>query len=274
MKRTLIVVVALFAGALPAVVLGATGGSAIGRMAGAKTTTRTTTTTLGSIGGSTVLGATKTPIGSPSCPPDPAKNGCNIVLTRATGLETLRDGVAYPTTVKKAGEIVAFTVGLAAITGSAQESAHQEIHVLDTDYGGVSLAGITVLKGGKGTAGNRPWTVAAVSPFEHLQPFLGYTVQFPLPHPIQVTPGETVALTVPTWAPVLSYLLTKSKFAYRQSRKTNCPNSGHYQNAQTTIGQVTPYKCDYAGTRVEYDVTEVYNAPAPKKYVHSKRQPG
>jgi hypothetical protein len=268
MKRILIVVVALFAGALPAVVMGATSKSSK-----AKTTSTKSTTTLGTIGGSTVLGATKTPISSPVCPPDPAKNGCNIVLTRATALETIRDGIDYPTTVKKAGELVAFTVGLAAIAGTSQETPHQEIHNLDTKFGGVTLAGITVLKGGKGTAGSRPWTVAAVSPVEHLQPFLGYTVQFPLATPIQVTPGETVGLTVPTWAPVLTYLLNKKNFAYRQSRKTNCSNAGAFQNAQIRIGQVTPYKCDYPGTRAEYSVTEVYAAPAPKHYVHSKRQP-
>jgi hypothetical protein len=269
MKRTLIVVVALFAGALPAAVLGATGTSAKGKTTTAKTTT-TTTTSLGTIGGSTVLGQTSTPLRTPTC----ATSLCQIVLTRATGLETISDGVGYPTTIKKAGQLVAFTVDLAAITGTASESAHAEIHGLDTAYGGVTLAGITVLKPGKGSAGSKPWTVAAVSPFEHLQPFLGYTVQFPLATPIQVTPGETVGLTVPTWAPVLSYDLNTKKFAYRQSRKTNCANAGHYQNAQVTIGQTTPYKCDYAGTRVEYNVTEIYAAPRPKHYTHSKRLPG
>jgi hypothetical protein len=195
------------------------------------------------------------------------------VLTRATALETLRDGVAYPTKVKTAGELVAFTLGLARIDGIGTTSAHDEIHDLDSNYGGVTLAGIAVLKGGKGSAGNRPWTVEAVSPLEHLQPYLGYVVEFPLATPIQVTPGETVALTVPTWAPVLSYNLNKKKFAYRQSRKTNCAHSGSFQDAQTVIGDTTPYVCDYAGTRAEYDVTEVLSAPRPKSYVHATRQP-
>jgi hypothetical protein len=273
MKRILIVAVALVAGALPAAVLGATGPQK--KKTTTTTTTKSTTTTtttaasFGSIGGTTVLGATKTPISSPTC----ATSSCNIVLTRASALETLRDGVAYPTTVKAAGELVAFTVGLAKIDGIGTVSAHTEIHDLDTNFGGVTLAGITVLKGGKGTAGNKPWTVEAVSPFEHLQPYLGYTVEFPLATPIQVTAGETVALTVPTWAPVLSYNLNKKKFAYRQSRKTNCANAGSFEDAQTVIGDTTPYKCDYAGTRVEYTVTEILNAPRPKSYVHATRRP-
>jgi hypothetical protein len=274
MKRILIVVVALLAGALPAAVLGATTKSQkkTTTTTTAKSTTTTTTSgpaSLGSIGGTTVLGATKTPISEPTC----ATSSCNIVLTRASALETLRDGVAYPTKVKASGELVAFTVGLARIDGIGTLTAHQEIHDLDSTYGGVSLAGITVLKGGKGSAGNRPWTVEAVSPFEHLQPYLGYTVEFPLATPIQVTAGETVALTVPTWAPVLSYALNKKKFAYRQSRKTNCANAGSFEDAQTVIGDTTPYKCNYAGTRVEYDVTEILSAPAPKTYVHPPRKP-
>src|ERR1700685_111537 len=211
MKRILIVVVALVAGALPAAVMGAQ--SPQKKTTTTTTTTKTTTAStapLGSIGGTAVLGATKTPIKPPVC----ATSACQIVLTRATALETLRDGIAYPTTVKTAGEIVAFTVGLAQITATPTASAHEQIHNLDSTYGGVTLAGITVLKGGKGKAGNRPWTVEAVSPFEHLQPYLGYTVEFPLATPIQVTPGETVALTVPTWAPVLSYDLHGKKFVY------------------------------------------------------------
>ena len=70
----------------------------------------------------------------------------------------------------------------------------------------------------------------------HLQPYLGYVVQFPLATPIPVVPGEVVALTVPTWAPVLTYNLS-TKIAYRQSRTANCAHAGHYQNAQLTIGQ-------------------------------------
>ncbi len=274
MKRILIVIVALFAGALPAAVLGATSKSQkkTTTTTTAKTTT-TTTTTPPPIGGTTVLGATSTPLRPPVC----ATSSCAIVLTRATALETIRDGVTYPTTVKKAGQLVAFTVALAKIgkivTPTGTESAHDVIAGLDARYGGTTRVALTVLKGGKGAAGNRPWTVVAESPIFHVQPYLGYVVQIPLTTPIQVTPGEVVALSVPTWATVLSYNLNTKKFAYRQSRKTNCKFAGSFEDAQLTVGQTTQYKCDYAGTRVEYNATEVFAAPYPKNYVHSPRQP-
>jgi hypothetical protein len=260
MKRSLIAALALLAGTTPAV-LAATSSS--------KTTTTTTTTTTTSskppvtIGGTVVLGATKTPVIPPVCP----TAACNIVLTRATGLETIRDGVSYPTTVKYAGTLVAFTVGLAKLSNNSK-TALSEISRLDANYGGVAQAGITVLKPGPAPNRSRFWSVAGSSPLFHLQPYLGFDVQFPLATQIPVVPGETVALTVPTWAPVLSYNLSTTQFSYRQSRKSNCSNPGAFNNAQLTIGQGTNYVCDYAGTRVEYNVTEITTPPVPKHFVH------
>jgi hypothetical protein len=258
MKRSLIAGLALLAGATPAVLAATTSG---------KTTTTTTTTTTTkppiTIGGTVLLGATTTLVAPPTCP----TSACNIVLTRSTGLETIRDGVSYPTTVKYAGTVVAFTVGLAKLSNNAT-TAHNEIARLNANYGGVAQAGITILKPGPSPNRARFWSVVAESPIFHLQPYLGYNVEFPLVTQIPVLPGEVIALTVPTWAPVLSYNLSTTQFAYRQSRKTNCANPGAFNNAQLTIGQGTNYVCDYAGTRVEYNATEITTPPIPKNYVH------
>jgi hypothetical protein len=210
-----------------------------------------------------VLGATKTPVTPPVCP----TKACNIVLTRSTGLETLRDGASYPTTVKYAGTIVAFTVGLAKLSNNAK-TALSDIQHLDASYGGPPEAGITVLKPGLPGHGSNYLTVVATSPMFHVQPFLGYNVEIPLATQIPVVPGELVALTVPTWAPVLSYNLPTKEFSYRQSRKSNCANPGSFNNAQLTIGQNRNYGCVYPGTRVEYSATEITTPPIPKHYVH------
>jgi 6-phosphogluconolactonase (cycloisomerase 2 family) len=79
-----------------------------------------------------------------------------------------------------------------------------------------------------------------------------------------VTRGETIALTTPTWAPVLSIDLSTDHFAYRQSRSRNCNSPPSTTQAQTQVGQGTRYVCDYPGTRVEYSATEVTN-PVPTK---------
>ena len=206
------------------------------------------------------LGQTATPLVAPVCPKGVSQANCTIVLTQVTALETIRDGSNYPTTVKKAGEVVAFSLGLSSLS-SDKATAKQDISFLNSAYGGVAEAQLTILRP-LGPRNHFQWGVAAQSPVYHLQKYLGQVVQFPLAQPLPVVPGETVALTVPTWAPVLSFDLPPKQFAYRQSRKANCTHPASALQAQLTIGASATYKCDYAGTRVEYTASEV-TSPAP-----------
>lgn len=206
------------------------------------------------------LGATTTPLIAPACPKGVAPSQCTIILTRATALETIRDDVAYPSTVKHAGRIVAFTVGLSALSTNST-TAQNDVQFLDKTYGGDAQVELTVLKRvGKKTAWT--WQVVATSPLVDVQPYLGQVVQFPLTTSIPVVRGETIALTTPTWAPVLSIDLSTHNFAYRQSRTANCNNPPSTSQAQVTVGGNAKYSCDYPGTRVEYSATEVTN-PVP-----------
>jgi hypothetical protein len=223
------------------------------------------------------LGQTSSPIIAPSCPKGVAPANCTIILTQVTALATIRDGVTYPTTVKKDGYIVAFTLGLSRLS-SNRATALSDIKYLDKAYGGTTKAGITVLspvlvktKKGKKTVTKQKqftWKVKAQSPLFHLQPYLGQVVQFPLQTNLPVAAGDVVALTVPTWAPVLSINQPMDKFAYRQSRSSGCANPPTTSAAQTTTGVETKYACDYPGTRVEYSATEITSPVPPKNYVH------
>jgi hypothetical protein len=218
------------------------------------------------------------PLIAPVCPPGVRSTNCTIVLTRSTALATVRDGLGYPTKVTKAGWIVAFTLGLSQLSSNpATERSY--IRTLDRAYGGGTCAqvdapscqaqaGLTVLAPGRR---KYEWKVVAQTPMIHLQQFLGTVAQFPLApsgsktyYALPVVPGDVIALTVPTWAPVLTYGQSPKKFAYRQSRMANCSNPAASQQAQLTIGADTQYICDYAGTRVEYSATEVTN-PATAK---------
>jgi hypothetical protein len=216
------------------------------------------------------LGATKTPLVAPTCPPNATPIQCTIILTRATALETIRDSVAYPTKVKRAGAIVAFTVGLSSLS-SDRTTRFNDLKFLDHTYGGTTQIAVTVLRP-VGAKKLFQWKVVAQSPLFHVQPYLGEVVQFPLSTSLPVAPGDAVALTTPTWAPVLSIDLTKNAFAYRQSRRANCGHPPGVSQAQMTIGATSRYTCDYPGTRVEYTATEVTTPPIPKNYVHGKRR--
>lgn len=215
------------------------------------------------------LGSTATPLAAPACPKGVSAANCTIILTQVTALETIRDRVAYPTTVKRAGRIVAFTVGLSRLN-SNRATARRDIHFLDQTYGGTTRAAITVLKP-VGSKAKRRWVVAAEGPVIHLQPYLGQVVQFALPTSLPVTRGDVVGLTVPTWAPVLSIQVPSTSFAYRQSRSTHCKNPPSTNVAQLKIGQSAQYGCNYAGTRVEYSATEVTN-PVAIAPIHAKKK--
>lgn len=222
------------------------------------------------------LGQTASPLAAPACPAGTSPSQCYIIQTHTTAVQTVSDGVLNPTMVKSPGWIVAFTVGLSKLSSSAKTEASY-LHTLNRAHGGPPQLELTVLKPGP----KNSYKVVASSGVYHVTPFLGQVLQEPLALPntfsaftaLKVTKGEVLGLTVPTWAPVLSYGLSTQKFAYRQSRRANCKNAPGTQTAQLTVGQSTQYVCNYTGTRVEYSATEITNTPYPKTYVHATRRP-
>jgi hypothetical protein len=236
------------------------------------------------IAGIVELGATTTPLLAPppcaslnscptvtKCPPSNIAANCyDIILTQVTALTTVGDGIGYPTRATKAGQIVAFTVGLSRLFTS-RTTTKQAIHTLDQAYGGTARVAIAVLKE-TGPRLLRHWIVVAESPIFHVQPFLGQVVQFPLNTSLQILPGEAVALTTPTWAPVLSINLSTRKFAYRQSRTTSCNKPPATNAAQLSPGDAANYQCFYPGTRVEYTATEVTD-PVAMNPIHAPDEP-
>jgi hypothetical protein len=217
------------------------------------------------------VGQTKTPLTAPACPKGTSTSSCKIVLERTTAIQTKSDGVAKPTVVKQDGWIVAFTVGLSRLSSNAK-TVHSLLHGLDSAYGGTPQLSLSVLKPGA----NGAYTVRAQSGSYHLIPFLGQVLTEPMSLPpkftaftaLRVEKGDVLALTVPTWAPILTYNLSASQFSYAQSRTTNCDAAAASQTAQTRVGSSQKYGCAYTGTRVQYSATEVTNVPYPKHYPH------
>jgi hypothetical protein len=186
-------------------------------------------------------------------------------------METVADGLLNPTRARHAGRVVAFTVGLSALDTN-RSIRKQEIQQEDLNFGGTTRVQVTVLRR-VGAARHLRWKVTAQSSAFHVQPYLGHVVQIPLNRTLPVRAGDMIALTTPTWAPVLALNQDQKKFAYRQSRKSNCSKAPGASQAQETIGQKTVYGCKYPGTRVEYTATEVTTTPYPKNYVHAPDVP-
>lgn len=216
------------------------------------------------------IGETTTPLSVPSCPKQSSLAACHIVLTRTTALQVTSDAVINPMRVNQQGWLVSFSVGLSRLVPKASERA-AIIKGLDSRYGGAPEIAISVLQPEPGNA----YKLVAQSATYTLTPFLGQLLQEPFSLPPRFTSftalpvfrGDVVALTVPTWAPVLALNLSAGRFSYRQSRRANCNNPAANQTAQTQIGQSGTYGCYYTGTRLEYGATEIIDTKVPRTYV-------
>src|ERR1700722_18833245 len=216
------------------------------------------------------LGQTTTPLSAPACPKQSSLADCHIVLTRTTALQMMSDAVINPMRVNQQGWIVSFTVGLSRLVAQPKERAGI-IKGLDSRYGGAPELAVSVMQPEPGNT----YKLVAQSGVYNITPFLGQLLQQPMSAPprfssftaLPVLRGDVVALTVPTWAPVLALDLPGSQFSYRQSRRANCNNPASAQTAQTHIGGSATFGCYYAGTRLEYGATEVLDTKVPKSFV-------
>ena len=182
-----------------------------------------------------------------------------------------RSATASPTRRRSSrpGQIVAFTVGLSACRAD-RDHAPSYINVLDAPTAAHPGRDHRAEAGRRNK--KRIWKVAAESPTFHLQPFLGQVVAVPARRrTLEVQPGDIVALTVPTWAPVLRSTCRRKQFAYRQSRRPTAARRPAPSQAQLDGRPAgTRYSCDYTGTRVEYTATEITSPPYPKNAVHAR----
>ncbi|HWF56270.1 MAG TPA: hypothetical protein VG223_16645 [Solirubrobacteraceae bacterium] len=213
--------------------------------------------------------STSAPLVAPSCPSSVTPTNCTIVLTRSTALQTIRDSVDYPTIAKANGEIVAFTVGLSRLSTSLT-TAHAEVSNLDHAYGGTTQVAVAILKPVPPHK-KFQWQLVAVGPVTHVQPYLGTVTQFPLSTPLPILKGEAVALSVPTWAPILSIGLTTADYAYRQDRSASCGVAAATEQAMFTLSATSAFGCDYTGVSPQYSATEITTPVPPKVQVKTSR---
>lgn len=174
-----------------------------------------------------------------------------FVVTRTTALQVRTGTVRYPTTAPRSGRVVAFTLQLGSLSD-------RQISFFNSTYGGTSRVQLAVLR----EKPRRRYDVVATTGIFKIQPYFGTTVQFPLKTTLSVRKGDVIALTVPTWAPVLAVNLPQEN-GWRASRADNCRDL-LTQTAQMTVGDSTQYKCLYQTARVTYSATLVPTPVAPR----------
>ena len=181
---------------------------------------------------------------TPACPASPC-----VAVSRTTGYQVKVADERGSFLVPEDGKIVAWSIGLGKPTA-------EQIKYFNENLGGAPAARLTVLRQGK-TLFSR---VVSQSPVQSLTPFLGQVVQFPLSRALNVKKGYVIALTVPTWAPALTQLLTDQS-SWRASRgKGDCDDTGT-QTAQMALKAVAQYRCLYKA-RLSYSATLI-TRPVP-----------
>jgi len=188
-----------------------------------------------------VLGAT-TPATVPSCPGQPC-----LALSRTTGFQVKVGSVRNPLSVAKEGRIVAWTVTLAKPTSA-------QVKYFEANEGGIAEAGLAVLA--PQPKPNLTYKLVAQSPLVKLAPYFGETAQFPLETTIPVKKGYVIAITVPTWAPVLA-LGFGNDTSWRASRTKSECKSTSTQTSHTQVGSAVQYYCLYQTARLTYSATVI-----------------
>ncbi len=182
----------------------------------------------------------------PSCPSNPC-----LAVTRATGFQVSAGTAKNQYTAPGTGRVVALTLTL----GKPSDS---QVGFFNRQGGGTAKVRVAILRPAGTAAGNAPqYVLNAQSEDINVVPFFGQTVQFPLYTSLLVRKGYIVALTVPTWAPVLAVSNLSNSFAWRSSRVAPCSTNPERQPPHTQAGTTKTYFCLYRPAQLTYSATIV-----------------
>lgn len=189
----------------------------------------------------------------PSSPcPGTEDNPC-IAAYQMTGYqETAENSRKRPYLVRRDGHIIAFTVKLGRLT-------QEQIDFFDARFDDPPSVRLSILRKGQKKPRLHDHRLRAQSETFSVAKHLGSAPTFVLDEPLAVERGNIVALTVPTWAPVLASGQQRSEY-WRSSRgkdrcgtaEENAPPSAHMR-----VGSLRDWRCSYRGERLLYTATYV-----------------
>lgn len=198
------------------------------------------------------LGAGASPPAASNCPNDPC-----VAAYQVTAYQGRSGSLKNPFVVPRAGKIVAFSVTLGELTPT-------QIEFFDGRFGEDPQVQLSILRRStvKGKKGNH--RLMRQSKVYDVSRFLGSTPTFALDEPLRVGKDSRVAITIPTWAPLLDTVDLARSDWWRASRsKDECgkddelsPPSVHDEG-----GEIVDYQCTYFNSRLLYTATYI---PDPK----------
>ena len=174
-----------------------------------------------------------------------------VAAVKMTGYQgRASGGPKNPFYIRRDGHLIAFTVRLAKPTA-------EEIKFFAYRYGSPSTARGSVLRRGTTRKTRLDHRLINQSDTFELDRYFGSSPTFVFDRPVPVKKGNWIALTVPTWAPLLSTNLARTNW-WRSSRsKEFCDDFGFRQFAMQDLRQVNKFGCTYHNARLLYTVTYV-----------------
>lgn len=192
------------------------------------------------------LGATAEP-GTASCPTEPC-----VSVVRVSGYQgRSAGGRKNPYYIRRNGYIVAFTITLA-------QPNPEQVAFFDGEFGSPSQVKLSVLrKGDTRKTRLRHRLVQETDPVD-VDAYFGSRPTFVLEEPLRVRRGNWIAITVPTWAPMLGINLTRSDWWRASRAKGSCEGDRSLEQfALEDLREVTTFGCTYTGARLLYSATYV-----------------
>ena len=174
-----------------------------------------------------------------------------VAAVKMTGYQGRSSGgPKNPFYIRRDGHLVAFTLQLAKPTA-------EEVKFFTDNYGSPSTARISVLRRGTTRKTRLDHRLINQSDTFELERYFGSKPTFVFDRPIPVKKGNWIALTVPTWAPLLATPVSRTNW-WRSSRsKGTCDDFGVRQFAMEDLREVNKFGCTYHGARLLYSVTYV-----------------
>jgi hypothetical protein len=175
-----------------------------------------------------------------------------VAAVRMTGYQgRASGGPKNPYYIRRDGVLVAFTVQLAKPTA-------EEVNFFNNNFGTPSTARISVLRRGDTRKTRLDHRLIRQSDRFSLDRYFGSKPTFVFDEPIPVKEGNWIAITVPTWAPLLSTSLAQTNW-WRSSRaKDSCePPRSLRQFAMQDLREVNKFGCTYHGARLLYTATYI-----------------
>jgi hypothetical protein len=175
-----------------------------------------------------------------------------VAAVRMTGYQgRASGGPKNPYYIRRDGVLVAFTVQLAKPTA-------EEVNFFNNNFGTPSTARISVLRRGDTRKTRLNHRLIRQSERFSLNRYFGSKPTFVFDEPVPVKKGNWIALTVPTWAPLLSTNLARTNW-WRSSRaKDSCePPRSLRQFAMQDLREVNVFGCTYHGARLLYTATYI-----------------